>query len=120
MKKLLNILPVILIICMILTNIFAADINKVDDILNTNGKPGIDKVNDTARNIWATIATVVQVLSVSAVVFAGLRYMFASADTKADIKKSLGILALGAILVFASTTIIQFIVRATKEAAGEG
>jgi len=119
MKKLLNILPVILIICMILTNIFAADIDKIDDILNTNGKPSVDKVDNAARNIWATIAIVVQVLAVAAVVFAGLRYMFASADAKADIKRSMGILAVGAILVFASTTIIQFIVRATKEAAGE-
>lgn len=116
MKKLLNILPVILIICMILTNIFAADINKVDDILNTNGKPSVDKVENVAKNIWATILTIVQIFAVAAVVFAGLRYMFASADQKADIKKSMGILLVGSILVFSSTTIIKFIVAATEEA----
>ena len=47
--------------------------------------------------------------TIAAVVFAGLRYMFASADQKADIKKSMGILAIGAVLVFGATLLIRLI-----------
>ena len=116
MHKLLNALPVVLIICMLLTNIFAADIDIIDDILNTDGEASVNEIDDAAMNIWATIVPIVQILSVAAVVFAGLRYMFASADQKADIKKSMGILVIGAILVFCSTTILKFIATAANDA----
>ena len=64
------------------------------------------------RNIEITI---VQILAVAAVVFAGVRYMFASADQKADIKKSMGILAIGAVLVFGATVVLSFIQNATNQ-----
>ena len=41
--------------------------------------------------------------------------MFASADQKADIKKSMGTLAIGAVLVFCAATVLRFI----QTAAGE-
>ena len=44
--------------------------------------------------------------------------MFASADQKADIKKSMGILAIGAALVFGATFIIDFIVKVTGQITG--
>jgi len=119
MNKILSILPVILIICMILTNIFAADINQIDDILNTTGQNGIEPVNKAAKDIWSTVVIAIQILSVAAIVFAGLRYMFASADSKANIKKSMGILAIGAILVFCSTTILSFIAAAANDALNQ-
>ena len=39
--------------------------------------------------------------------------MFASADQKADIKKGMIGLVIGAILVFAASTVVQFIISAT-------
>ena len=45
--------------------------------------------------------------------------MFASADQKADIKKSMGILAVGAILVFGSTFILNLLMSVTKEVTGQ-
>lgn len=83
--------------------------------------PGFDannvdgKIKDKVGSIWATIAVLVQIASVACVVFAGLRYMFASADQKADIKQGLIYLSIGAILVFGAITIIQFVVNATGE-----
>lgn len=44
--------------------------------------------------------------------------MFASADQKADIKKSMIILVLGAILVFGASTVAKFIMTATNEVIG--
>ena len=77
---------------------------------------GIAKVENVAKNIWSTVVLVVQILAIAAVVFAGLRYMFASANVKANIKKELSYLILGAILVFATTTVVQFVVNVANAA----
>ena len=114
MKKLMKVLPVILVVALVLTNVFAFDKNELTNSLGN--KNGINSVNTLAKNIWGTVIVIVQILAVAAVVFAGLRYMFASADQKADIKKSMGILAVGAILVFAATTILSFIAGAAENA----
>lgn len=101
MKKLIKVLPVVLVICVVFANIYAVDIPSAAPTGSASGE-----VKGAVGDIWQTIATVVQVLAIAAVVFAGLRYMFASAEQKADIKKSMGILAVGAILVFGATTVL--------------
>ncbi len=75
----------------------------------------IGKVEKVAKNVWATVIVIVQILAISAVIFAGLRYMFTSAEGKASIKKEMSYLALGAILVFATTTVVDFVVKVVKE-----
>jgi len=112
MKKLMKILPVVLVAVFVMTNVFAVDVPKAENISGN----GIGSVQNVSKRIWGTVTTIVQILAVAAVVFAGLRYMFASADQKADIKKSMGILAVGAILVFAATTILSFIQGAAENA----
>lgn len=106
MKKLMKIIPVVLVMCLVLTNVFAIDIPTKEDV---SGGTGSTEVSTAAANIWATVAGVVQFLAVAAVVFAGVRYMFASADQKADIKKGMGILAIGGILVFGATTVLRIL-----------
>ena len=115
MKKILIVLSVIVMCVVFVTNVFALDIDNVDDPFKNNGQ-GITEVDKAVKKIWTTVLVVVQILAVAAVVFAGLRYMFASADTKADIKRSMGMLAVGAILVFAATTIISFVVKSANKA----
>ena len=58
------------------------------------GSGSIGTVDTGVKKVWGTVTTIVQILAFAAVVFAGLRYMFASADQKADIKKGLGMLAI--------------------------
>lgn len=72
-------------------------------------------VETLVNNVWGTVALVVQVLAIACVVFAGLRYMFASADAKADIKKQTIILVVGAALVFGATYIIEIISNVTED-----
>lgn len=105
MRKIAKILPVLMVMCLVLTSVYA-NISVPDKLPGGTSSPVVDGV---VGNVWATVRTVVQVLAIAAVVFAGLRYMFASADTKADIKKQMGILALGALLVFAASTILGFV-----------
>ncbi len=73
------------------------------------------KLNQLFKDVWATLATLVQILSVGCVVFAGIRYMYASADRKADIKQGLINLAIGAILVFGAVTIVKAAASATNQ-----
>ena len=75
----------------------------------------IQKIDTSVKKIWGTVTTVVQILAFAAIVFAGLRYMFASADQKADIKKGLGMLTIGSILVFLASTVVQFVINAADE-----
>lgn len=77
-----------------------------------SGDEVISGITGLADRVWATAITIIQVVAVGCVVFAGLRYMYASASRKADIKKGMMYLALGSIFVFAATTVIKFIYSA--------
>lgn len=110
MKKLIKILPVVMVVCMVLTSVFAVSA----DFDNINDGTASTQVSKLTNDVWASVVVVVRVLAVAAVVFAGLRYMFASADQKADIKKSMGILAIGAVLVFGATFVLELISDATS------
>lgn len=114
-KIILTVLPILFVLMFVFTtNVFA-------DVISTNfdeitGGTEIDSVTSTARNVWKTIALILQIAAIAAIVFAGVRYMFASADTKADIKKQMVILVVGAVLVFGASTVVQFITGITNEA----
>lgn len=73
------------------------------------------QLKTVAQQVWATVTIIVQIVAVGCVVFAGLRYMFASADQRADIKGGLIRLAIGAVLVFSAITIIHFVVDAASQ-----
>ena len=49
---------------------------------------GVTNVNNSVNKVWGTVILIVQILAFAAIVFAGLRYMFTSADQKADIKRA--------------------------------
>jgi len=68
----------------------------------------------SGKIIWI-VNTIVRYAAFGGILFLGLKYMFASADQKADIKQGLIYLSIGAILVFCATTIIKFVVDATNE-----
>ena len=70
----------------------------------------IGTVDNMVNQVWGTVLTIAQILAFAAIVFAGVRYMFASADQKADIKKGLVYLVVGAILVFAASTVVKIVV----------
>lgn len=91
--------------------------NKYDDgdILDKPFTPGSRddrvpyKIKNFLKDTWATISVIVQILCVACVVFAGVRYMFASADQRADLKSGLSYLTIGAVLVFGAISIIKLI-----------
>lgn len=112
MKKfMLRVMPIVLVAVLMVGNVVFA----IDPQEPTSGQ-AISGIVNVSNNIWATIAAVVQILAVAAVIIAGVRYMFASADTKADIKQQTVILIVGAILVFAAVPLLQFIQNIAEDA----
>ncbi len=108
-KKLYKICSILFIFIMFL-GVFSVYANNVPkDPSEGYTGTGVDAVTGKIGKIWATIERVVQVLAVAAVVFAGLRYMFASADGKADIKRETVILIIGAVFVFGAVKIASLV-----------
>ena len=110
-KKILTVFVVVLMVTLVCTPVFADISTNFPDAAQT----GVGKIDTAAKQIWKTVTTIVQILAFAAVVFAGLRYMFAAADQKADIKKGLGMLTIGAILVFAASTVVKFVIGAADQ-----
>lgn len=104
LKIFLKVMPVLMAVVLMSTSVFG-----INATLPNTGGNGLTEITDLAGSIWQTVATIIQILAIAAIIIAGVRYMFASADTKADIKKQTIILVAGAILVFAAVPIAKFI-----------
>lgn len=87
--------------------------------LPTTGNDSVSQVTDLAGKIWNTVSIIIQILAIAAIVLAGVRYMFASADEKADIKQQTIILVVGAALVFAAVPIAKFIQNVANSTFGQ-
>ena len=110
MKKfMLRVMPIVLVaFVLICGNVFAFD------IFNPTGKVG--DVENVVNNVWGTVLTILRVLAVAAIVFAGVKYMFASAEGKADLKNGMLGLVVGAILVFGASIVVELIMNAANQA----
>ena len=83
MKNLYRLFVLLMIVCVfVTTNTTYAGLAHFP----TGGTADPDITNAT-QNVWGTIIKIVQIISFCAVLFAGLRYMFAAPDARADIKK---------------------------------
>ena len=104
-RSIVKVLSIVMVLMLVFTtNVFGA-------ITPSNPREGneIAKITGLGANVWSTIQVIVQIAAIAAIVFAGVRYMFASADDKADIKKQTVILIVGAVLVFAAVPFAKFI-----------
>ena len=79
----------------------------------------VEKLDSSVSKVWGSVLLILQIVAVGVFVFAGVRYMFASADQKADIKKSIAFLMIGAAFTFGASTVIKFIVRAAADITGK-
>mgnify|MGYP004513388099 CR=1 FL=1 len=113
-KIMLWILPLLVVGCLMVTSgVFAANLEfNIDEVTGEDASP---TVSNLAGSIWGTISLVAQILAVIAIIFAGVRYMFAGADSKADIKKQTVTLIIGAVLVFGAGLVINLITGVVKD-----
>ncbi len=119
-KIFLRVLPIVMVLMVVFTtNIFAAGFGDFDaDKINVTADTSTNTIK-TVNRVWGVILTILQVAAIAAVVFAGVRYMFASADSKADIKKQMIWLVVGAILVFGASTVIGFLTGTFNAMTGQ-
>ena len=115
-----RILLAIVFIALLFINTCYGAVGLGTNVDNGSGNNKMTTATAAVGRIWGSVKLVLQVVSLSIVVACGVRYMFASADQKADIKKSLGILVLGCAIVFGTTLIIDFIKAIAGDLFGSG
>ena len=115
MNKTRKMLTIILVLVFIVICFNYTHVLGLSTTIDTTQKNEMTTSKAAVNNIWGSLKLILQIVSVSMVIASGIRYMFASADQKADIKKSLGILVIGCILVFGTTIVIDFIIDVSKE-----
>ena len=94
----------------------SADVFPTDEVIegdfpDSSGVTINSDISQIIGRVWSTFEIVVQIIALSCIVFTGVRYMFSSADKKADIKNTTVFLISGSILVFAAVPLINFIIR---------
>lgn len=106
------ILVALILVSCISNVVYASGEFTVDDINNELKGTDISgsKAEQSVKKVWGTLLLVLQALAVAAFCFAGVTYMFASADTKANLKNRMVGLMVGAVLVFGATGIINLVV----------
>ena len=120
-KTICFVIPVVLVLLVVSNNVFAfnqMDVGKINEALkgDENGQlPVSASAKTSILKVWGTVLLILQILSVAAIVIAGIRYMFASAEGKAGIKKQTIGLMVGAVLVFGASGIIGLITNITND-----
>ena len=80
--------------------------------LDDDGLYRYKNFNNALSKIFGVLIVTLQVASMAGIIFAGVRYMFASADSKADLKKGLIHLAIGMVIVFGASSVVGFVTGA--------
>ena len=106
--KVFSIMIMIIIICSISLNVFAAikpsDIKGSDTAIN-----GENEISTVGKSLVGILQTVGIVLSVVVLIILGIKYMMGSAEEKADYKKSMMPYIIGAALIFAASAFAEVI-----------
>ena len=114
MKKQVKMISALLIVLTVLVSlssvVMATDIpSKIDQIAQGNSNADTSKV----VNLGATIVTIMQtvgiVVAIVILLVLGIKYMVGSAEEKAEYKKTMIPYIVGAILIFAATTIVNVV-----------
>ena len=112
MKKLSKILAIILLVAIAMTigmgTVVNASAEKVDDLF-TGGNADVGGINTVGKNIVSIITTVGIIVAVIVLLILGIKYMMGSASEKAEYKKTMIPYVVGALLVFAGTSIVKVV-----------
>lgn len=105
-NKIIAVLCIILTIVTLSACVFAEPL-KPNDF--SGGEANITGLQSFGQTIVATVQTVGVIVAVVILLVLGIKYMMGSAEEKADYKKSMIPYIVGAILIFASTTIVNIV-----------
>lgn len=103
--KVLYVLCVFLLYASIINYSVAADPNEIYDVLGSGNNP----LANATGTIIGIIRWVGVAILIGAIMVKGIKYITASPEGKADIKKDIIMLVIGAVLLFAITTLVDII-----------
>lgn len=114
MKKNRVIVIMIMIICLIIllnNRIYAFGIEDIDGTIPASAQANgvTNGIEDAGQNTIKILSTIGSIISVVMLVILGIKYMLGSAEERAEYKKTLLPYVIGAILVFAASTIASMI-----------
>ncbi len=114
MKKQIKIVSIMLVIFMVVATlsnvVLAVDIpGQIATIGQGNSNANADKVVSLGATIVTIMQTVGVVVAVVILLILGIKYMIGSAEEKAEYKKTMIPYIVGAILIFAATTIVNVV-----------
>ena len=102
MKKIASVLLTIAILITIGTSVFAANIPTIGGATNAT-------LQSITKNVLGYVQFFGYALAVGMLLYIGIKYMMASANEKADLKKGSINYVIGAIIVAAATTIVSML-----------
>ena len=113
MKKSIKVISTLLLAIMLVTSIagtvLAVDPNTVLNGLDGNGNVQINDLTKVGNNIVTIIQVVGIVIAVIVLLVVGIKYMMGSASEKAEYKKTMIPYIVGAVLIFAGTSLVRVI-----------
>lgn len=114
MKKQIKIVSIMLVIFMVVATlsnvVLAVDIpGQIATIGQGNANANADQVVTLGATIVTIMQTVGVVIAVVVLLVLGIKYMIGSAEEKAEYKKTMIPYVVGAILIFAATTIVKVV-----------
>lgn len=113
MKKSIKVISTLLLAIMLVASIagtvLAVDPNTVLNGLNGNGNVKINDLTKVGNNIVTIIQVVGIVIAVIVLLVIGIKYMMGSASEKAEYKKTMIPYIVGAVLIFAGTSLVRVI-----------
>ena len=113
MKKSIKVISTLLLAIMLVASIagtvLAVDPNTVLNGLNGNGNVQINDLTKVGNNIVTIIHVVGIVIAVIVLLVIGIKYMMGSASEKAEYKKTMIPYIVGAVLIFAGTSLVRVI-----------
>lgn len=115
-SKLQRIVVVIIIITFFLMIFNGKSLAKVniDDINASATVSGESEIKNMSSTLYSAITSVGIAVSVVALAAIGIKYMLGSAEEKAEYKKSMMPYLIGALLVFAASTLATAVVKLTR------
>lgn len=110
-RKVIKIMSIVLTIVMLLavvTPVFAKEITPESMTPNFSGT-GPEKIQDAGQKVMGVLQTVGVVIAVVILIIIGIKYMMGSASEKAEYKKTMIPYIVGAVLIFAASTIANIV-----------
>lgn len=123
MKKSIKVISTLLLAIMLVTSIagtvFADSTTNVLNKLKGDGNVETDSLTTVGNNVVTIINVVGIVIAVIILLIIGIKYMIGSASEKAEYKKTMIPYIVGAVLIFAGTSLVRVIYSLANSVSGK-